>query len=73
LSAKHGAVVAASLGLLGKHFVPDAGTEGFRKDGPVAVARFEIGEGNEPGRREARALRQRQASDLIERLVVRIG
>lgn len=45
--------------------------EGYRKDGPVAVARFELGEGD--GQREARALRQREASDVIERLLARTG
>jgi hypothetical protein len=29
-----------------------------RKDGPVSVAKFELGEGNEPQQREARALRR---------------
>ena len=32
------------------------------------MAKFELGEGDEPGQREARALRQRQASDVIDRL-----
>ncbi len=47
--------------------------QGYRKDGPVAVAKFELGESDEPGQREARALRQRQASDVIDRLLIRIG
>ena len=66
-------VIDASLEILGRRFAQDQRTEGFRKDGPVAVARFELGEGNEAVQREARAVRQRQASDLIERLLVRIG
>ncbi len=72
-AGKHGAVIDASLEILGRRFAQDQRTEGFRKDGPVAVARFELGEGNEAVQREARAVRQRQASDLIERLLVRIG
>lgn len=73
LAGKHGAVIAASLEILGRRFAHDERTEGYRKDGPVAVARFELGEGNEAERREARAVRQRQASALIERLLARIG
>ena len=45
----------------------------YRKDGPVSVAKFELGEGDEPEQREARALRQRQASDVIAQLLGRIG
>jgi len=48
-------------------------TEGYRKDGPVAVAKFELGEGDEPEQREVRALRQREASDVVERLLAQIG
>lgn len=72
-SGKHGAVVEASLGILRSRFAGDGKTEGYRKDGPVSVAKFELGEGEEPEQREARALRQRQASDLIEQLLVRLA
>ena len=37
------------------------------------MAKFELGEGPEPELREARVLRQRQASDLIDRLLAGIG
>lgn len=70
---KHGAVVETSLAILRSRFTDDAKTEGYRKDGPVAVARFELGEGDEPEQREARALRQRQASDVIAQLLDRIA
>ncbi|WP_233237848.1 antitoxin [Bordetella sp. LUAb4] len=70
---QHGAVIEASLSILRRRFAADDGVEGFRKDGPVAVARFEVGEGNDPELREARILRQRQASDVIEQLLTRIG
>ncbi|MDO9480733.1 MAG: antitoxin [Hydrogenophaga sp.] len=66
---KHGAVVAASLAILRSRFADDQKTEGYRKDGPVSVAKFELGEGDETAQREARALRQRQASDLITQLL----
>lgn len=70
---KHGAVIKASLAILHNRFTQDDKMEGYRKDGPVSVAKFELGESDEPEQREARALRQRQASDVIERLLSRIG
>jgi hypothetical protein len=72
-SAKHGAVIDASLTILRRRFLSDVKTEGYRKDGPVSVAKFELGEGEDADLRETRALRQRQASDVIEQLVDRIG
>ncbi|MEK7757186.1 MAG: antitoxin, partial [Planctomycetota bacterium] len=48
-------------------------TEGYRKDGPVSVSKFELGESDEPEQREARVLRQRQVSDLIDQLLAGIG
>ncbi len=70
---KHSAVIQASLAILRSRFVQDDKIEGYRKDGPVSVAKFELGEGEEPELREARALRQRQVSDVIERLLGQIG
>jgi hypothetical protein len=61
---KHGAVIQASLEILGKRFALDDKTEGYRKDGPILVAEFKLGEGDKAEQREARALRQRQASDV---------
>ncbi len=72
LAGKHGAVIQASLAILRNRFAHDEKTEGYRKDGPVSVARFELGESDEPEQREARALRQRQASDVIEQLLRRV-
>jgi hypothetical protein len=69
---KHGTVIEKSLAILRGRFALDRETEGYRKDGPVAVARFELGEGDELEQREARLLRQRQASDIIENLLARI-
>ncbi len=68
-----GAVIQACLAILRSRFVYDYKTEGYRKDGPVSVAKFKLGEGDEPEQREARALRQRQASDVIEQFLARIG
>lgn len=70
---RHGAVVEAALTILRSRFAGDEKTEGYRKDGPVSVAKFELGETDEPEQREARALRQRQASDVIEQLLARLG
>ena len=70
-TGKHSTVVEASLAILRSRFAGDEKTEGYRKDGPISVAKFELGENAE--RREARTLRQRQASDVIEHLLARIG
>jgi len=43
--------------------------DGYGKASPVAVTKFELGEREEPAQRAARAMRQRQVSDLIERLL----
>ncbi len=63
----------SSLEILRCRFASDGKTDGYRKDGPVSVAKFELGEGDEAEHREARALRQRQACDVIEQLLARIG
>ena len=70
---KHGAVIQAALAILRNRFAQDDKTEGYRKDGPVSVAKFELGESDEPEQREARALRQRQASDVIDQLLDQVG
>ena len=72
-SGKYGTVVEASLAILRGRVADDEKTEGYRKDGPVSVAKFELGEADEPEQREARALRQREASDVIAQLLGRIG
>lgn len=69
LGGKHKDVVTKALAILHNRFATDSGTEGFRKDGPVAVAKFEIGEGDESELREARALRQREVTTVIEALL----
>jgi hypothetical protein len=67
LNGKHQKVIGDSLALLRNRFATDGNAEGYIKDGPVAVAKFELGE--EEDSREARALRQRQAADVIETLL----
>jgi len=73
LSGKHAGVVREALDILRNRFADDEATEGYRKDGPVSVAKFELGESDEPDLREARALRQRVVSDVIGRLLAGIG
>ena len=73
LKGGHGTVIENSLAILRRRFARDPDVEGYRKDGPVAVARFELGEDDEAGQREARILRQREVSDVIERLLGRLG
>jgi hypothetical protein len=69
-AGRHGRVVQAAVEILRKRFAHEVQTEGYLKDGPVAVAKFELGESEEFAQREARALRQRQVSDLIDQLIV---
>ena len=71
--AKHGAVIQASLEILRNRFALDDKTEGYRKHGPVLVAELKLSEGDKAKQREARALRQRQASDVIDQSLARIG
>ena len=72
-AGKHGAVIRESLSILRRRFAHEDTIEGYRKDGPVAVAKFERGEGDERELRESRVLRQREVSDLVERLLGLIG
>ena len=62
-----------SLAILRNRFARDHDVEGYRKDGPVAVARFELGEDDDADQRDARLLRQRQVSNVIEELLAQIG
>jgi hypothetical protein len=68
---KHGDVIEEVLAILAKHFADDAKTEGYLKDGPVAVSKFEFREGDD--QREERVLRQRDVADLVMQLLARIG
>ncbi len=67
LKGKHRDVLLHSLTLLSSRFATDANVDGYLKDGPVSVAKFELGEDDDA--REARALRQREAADVVESLV----
>jgi hypothetical protein len=67
LGGKHRDSVRSALEILRRRFVDEPGTEGYQKDGSVAVARFELG--NDADQRDRRVLRQREASDIIDRLL----
>ena len=73
LEGDHGAVIRDALEILRNRFAPSHQVDGYRKDGPVAVAQFESGEDYEADQREDRILRQRQVSDVIGQLLARIG
>jgi hypothetical protein len=70
-AGKHKEPIEAALQILRKRFADDEKAEGYVKDGPVAVAKFELGEDAET--REARILRQRGAADLVMRLLREVG
>ena len=72
LEGRHGAVIRDGLSVLRNRFGSGHGVEGYRKDGPVAVARFEVGEDDEAEQREARMLRQREVGNVIEELLTQI-
>ena len=69
LDGKHAETVRSALDILRKRFASDAKVEGYQKDGPVAVAKFELGESNEEVTKESRILRQRDVNYLIEQLL----
>lgn len=72
LSGEDGAAIAKALAILSNRFVTSGETAGYQKDGPVAVARFEKGDEEGVAMREARILRQREVSALIEELLKRL-
>lgn len=69
LDGKHAATIRSALDILHKRFASDEKVEGYQKDGPVAVAKFELGESNEEATKESRILRQRDVSHVIEQLM----
>ena len=73
IGGTHGPVIQESLAILRDRFAREDKVDGYRKDGPVAVAKFEMGDGSGPQQREARLLRQREATDVIEDLLERVG
>ena len=64
--------IGLALNILRARFATEGRTEGYLKDGPVAVAVFELGDNRSPDVRERRVLRQRDVSGLIERFLAAI-
>ena len=64
LEGKYQEAVNKCLAILKKHFLTNERIEGYLMDGPTMVANFELGE--EPETREARILRQRNVSEIVE-------
>ena len=73
LGGIHGLVIRDCLRILRTRFAGDDITDGFMKDGSVAVARFELEESDESSQEELHILRQREVSSLIEHLLDLIG
>ncbi len=69
LEGPHRDVVLEALALLEKHFCDDAEGEGYRKDGSVMAARFELGDDDGEEDRDTRLLRQRRISEAVSRLI----
>ena len=72
LAGKYATAVEKALAILKNRFCDELDAEGFKKDGPVAVAKFELGESDEPEIREQRTLRQRQVADVVTKLLTAI-
>ncbi|MCY3811651.1 MAG: antitoxin [Gammaproteobacteria bacterium] len=68
---RHGDTVGDVLEILRHRFADDAEVAGHQKEGPATVATFELGQG--PEEAEARALRRRQVSDLVQDLLRRLS
>ena len=66
----HGDTIRAALEILRRRFVTDSTVDGYRKDGPVAVASFEREDLSGPN---LRMLRRRNVSTLIQRLLDGMG
>ena len=71
LATKHKDVIERALHILARRFTDDQHSEGYRKDGPVAVARFEGFTDDDDNGRERRLLRQRQAAEIVSILLSR--
>ncbi len=72
-ASDRGEVVNAALSILRSRFCDGARSEGYRKDGPVAVATFEgLAEQTDEASRSDRLIRQRQASAVVSQLLNRL-
>lgn len=69
LEGGHREAIKEALGIIKRRFADDYETPGYRKDGPVAVAKFEYGDNGDNNLRDLRALRQRRVSELMGALI----
>ncbi|WOE74592.1 antitoxin [Alterisphingorhabdus coralli] len=69
MQSRHADVLAKALDMLEKRFC-DGEVEGYLKDGPVAVAKFELGENLDEEMRNQLILRQRNVSEIVSKLVL---
>ncbi|HEY9755169.1 MAG TPA: hypothetical protein V6C97_08410 [Oculatellaceae cyanobacterium] len=72
LAGPHATTISSAFDILRRRFASDEKVEGYRKDGPVSVAKFELGESDEAEIKESRTLRQRQVSDVVDQLMQRL-
>ncbi len=74
LKGPHSEVVERALKILSTRFTDPNPDEGYLRDGPVAVAKFDIdGPDDDPDVREQRALRQRNANAAMVRFLGGLG
>ncbi|MER8438185.1 antitoxin [Mesorhizobium sp. M1312] len=74
LTGKHAGIIGEALAILLKRFCDPKPDEGYLREGPVAVARFEIeGDDEDADIREQRSLRQRAVNDSLSRLLGELG
>lgn len=74
MGGKHAEVIGSALTILSRRFCDPNPDEGYLREGPVAVAQFEIeGDSADADIREQRALRQRAVNDVISRLMSDLG
>lgn len=69
LEGPHKDALAGAIAILRNRFLDSADAEGYRKDGPVSVAVFELGDDDSPDALELRLLRQRNVVDIIQRAI----
>lgn len=68
---RHGETIQEALSNLARDFTDDGETEGYQKVGPKKLARFELGDDRE--QQDSRVRRQRDAADVISRLLAALG
>jgi hypothetical protein len=74
LAGPHAAVIGDALTILARRFTDPVPEEGYLREGPIAVAKFEVdGADDDEDVRQQRALRQRDVNALIRRFLAGVG